>query len=289
MLAARWRMPIITVTITIGTLGALITSITGALAAHPAHSARYAFAARPQAVLKFAPSQAAPLVTDAVGKPKSKRGQAAPPMSQAMLTADALRQRAALSYLRQAHPPAAKYLAQTQQAQVRSNFCGPATVTEMLAQLGVKLSQTAAAKQLGTDGSGTDWSNDRGYPVARVLDANQKKNNYVAVGLPWTPNGGEVRTYESDLVTDLNRSGGVPLAGNAYEVPGGPHLIGHPVGQEIMHWFDIRGYSQGGAVTAYEDSVHGAPSVAWNSSVPAYSTLPSATIVYILGARGYIW
>src|ERR1700683_1454579 len=123
MLAARWRMPIITVTITIGTLGALITSITGALAAHPAHSAhsaRYAFAARPQAVLKFAPSQAAPLVTDAVGKPKSKRGQAAPPMSQAMLTADALRQRAALSYLRQAHPPAAKYLAQTQQAQVRS-------------------------------------------------------------------------------------------------------------------------------------------------------------------------
>ena len=79
------------------------------------------------------------------------------------------------------------------------------------------------------------------------------------------------------------------LAGNAYEVPGGPHLVGHPAGQQIMHWFDIRGYAQSGAVTAYEDSVHGAPSIAWGSSVPAYSTLPSTTIVYILGARGYVW
>ncbi len=69
----------------------------------------------------------------------------------------------------------------------------------------------------------------------------------------------------------------------------GHRVIGHPAGQEIMHWFDIRGYSDGGAVTAYEDSVHAAPSVAWNGSVPAYSTLPSSTIVYILGARGYIW
>jgi hypothetical protein len=41
----------------------------------------------------------------------------------------------------------------------------------------------------------------------------------------------------------------VPLAGNGYEVPGGPHLIGHPPGQTIMHWFGIRGYSRSGAVT----------------------------------------
>jgi hypothetical protein len=245
--------------------------------------------ARPAAVLKLAPSLAAPLVTDAVGKAKSKRGQAAPAMSQAMLAANDAKQRAAVSYLAQARPPAAKYLAQTQQAQVRNYFCGPATVAEMLAQLGVKLSQTAAARQLGTGAAGTDWSNSNGYPVPRVLDANETKTSYVAVGLPWTPNSADVKTYETDLVTDLNRGGGVPLAGNAYEVPGGPHLIGHPAGQEIMHWFDIRGYSDGGAVTAYEDSVHDAPSVAWNGSVPAYSTLPSSTIVYILGARGYIW
>jgi hypothetical protein len=286
MLAARWRTPVITVTVTVGTIGALVTSITGALAAHPSVSS---VSSLPSVVLRAAPSGAAPLVTDAVGKSRSKRGEAAPPMSQAMLTANALKQRAASSYLARAHPPASKYLTATQQAQVRNYFCGPATVAEMLAQLGVKLGQTAAAKQLGTDGSGTDWSNNKGYPMARVLDANQHKNGYVAVGLPWTPNNAQVKTYIGDLVTDLNKGSGVPLAGNAYEVPGGPHLVGHPPGQEIMHWFDIRGYSQSGAITAYEDSVHGAPSIAWNSSVPAYSTLPSSTIVYILGARGYVW
>jgi hypothetical protein len=35
--------------------------------------------------------------------------------------------------------------------------------------------------------------------------------------------------------------------------------------------------------------VHGAPSVGWSAGVPAYSALPSRTIVYILGARGYVW
>jgi hypothetical protein len=153
----------------------------------------------------------------------------------------------------------------------------------------VKLSQPAVAKQLGTSGSGTDWSNGHGYPVPRVLDANQQKTKYVAVGLPWSPTSTQISTFKTDLVADLNQGGGVPMAGNAYEVPGGPHLVGHPAGQEIMHWFDIRGYAQSGAVTAYEDSVHGAGSIAWNSSVPAYSTLPTSTVVYILGARGYVW
>jgi hypothetical protein len=159
----------------------------------------------------------------------------------------------------------------------------------MLAQVGVVLSQNAAARQLGTNTSGTDWSNGRGYPVARVLNANQDQTKYVAVGLPWSPTQAQVARYQKDLVTDLNRGNGVPLAGNGYEVPGGPHLVGHPAGQQIMHWFDIRGYARSGAVTAYEDSVHGASSIAWGASVPAYSMLPSATIVYILGARGYIW
>jgi hypothetical protein len=206
-------------------------------------------------------------------------------MSQAMIVANRIRQAVALSYLAGARPPAARYLAETEQAQVRNYYCGPATVSEMLAQLGVTLSQPAAARELGTGKSGTDWSDAHGYPVARVLDANQKKNNYVAVGLPWTPRKAQVATYVRDLVTDL--SAGLPLAGNAYEVPGGPHLVGHPAGQEIMHWFDIRGYTRSGAVTAYEDSVHGAPSVAWSDAVPAYSSLPSSTIVYILGARRY--
>ena len=99
----------------------------------------------------------------------------------------------------------------------------------------------------------------------------------------------QVRTYEIDLVTDINHNGGVPLAGNAYEVADGPHLVGHPENQQISHWFDIRGYSNSGATTKYEDSVHGASSVSWSAAVPAYSALSSRTIVDILGARGYDW
>jgi hypothetical protein len=125
--------------------------------------------------------------------------------------------------------------------------------------------------------------------VPKVLNKNQHLNNYVAVGLPWSPTKSQVKTFEVDLVTDVNHNGGVPLAGNAYEVPGGPHLVGHPVNQTIFHWFDIRGYRKSGATTDYEDSVHGASSIGWAATVPAYSSLPSSTIVSIIGARGYAW
>jgi len=209
-------------------------------------------------------------------------------MSRAMLRANRIKQAQARRYLRTAKPPMARRLARTQKAQMRNYYCGPATVSEMLAQMGVMLSQSAAARELGGR-SGTDWSNARGYPVPRVLDAHQHQTRYVAVGLPWTPTRRQIATYVADLVTDISKGSGVPIAGDAYEVPGGPHLVGHPPGQEIMHWFDVRGYARSGALTYYEDSVHGAPSIAWSAGVPAYSALPSATVVYILGARGYIW
>jgi hypothetical protein len=35
--------------------------------------------------------------------------------------------------------------------------------------------------------------------------------------------------------------------------------------------------------------VHGASSIGWAATVPAYSSLPSKTIVTIIGARGYAW
>ena len=39
----------------------------------------------------------------------------------------------------------------------------------------------------------------------------------------------------------------------------------------------------------YEDSVHGASSISWSGSVPAYSTMASGTIVTIVAGRGYVW
>jgi hypothetical protein len=248
----------------------------------------------------------APLVSDAQPPMASKRGLAAPPMSAAMRQANNRKQVAAAKLLqlmaRRMGPdvkcgspaclaglPAAANLAGTEQPQVRNYYCGPATVAEMLAQLGVTLSQPAAARELHTTTNGTDWSDTSGYPVPRVLNQNQTRNRYVAVALSWAPTARQVSTYETDLVVDINNNGGVPLAGNAYEVAGGPHLVGNPVSQTIMHWIDIRGYQDYGGVTNYEDSVHGASSVGWALNVPAYSSMPSAIMVDILGARGYDW
>ncbi len=257
-------------------------------------------------VLGTAARLPAPLVRDDGPARRGKRGLAAPAMSPDMLSANAQRQVKARRMLRLLRSnsaadakctsracrtglPAARDLKATQEAQQRGYYCGPATVSEMLAQLGKKVSQSAAARQLGTTPAGTNWSDDSGYPVPEVLNSNQKKNDYVAVALPWAPTTTQVRTFETDLVTDINHNGGVPLAGNAYEVAGGPHLAGNPVNQTIFHWFDIRGYQNYGSVTDYEDSVHGASSIGWSTAVPAYSAMYTSEIVEILGARGYDW
>jgi hypothetical protein len=243
--------------------------------------------------IRAAARMPAPLVPDSAPAFSTKTGLPAPAMSTAMIRADAQRQAMARAFIarrRARHRiPAARDLRPTQRMQVTNYFCGPAAVSEMLAQMGVIVHQRKAARELGTTPGGTDWSDSSGYPVPRVLNRNQRVTDYVAVGLPWVPTGPEIRTYEIDLVTDINHGRGAPLAGDAYEVPGGPHLVGHPAGQTIFHWFDIRGYRQSGAVTDYEDSVHGASSIGWGASVPAYSSLLSSTIVNVLGARGYDW
>jgi hypothetical protein len=273
---------------------------TTARAGTPAAAARAGH--RTQVIAAVTP---APVVTD-IAPASSKEGMAAPLMSVSMKQANDRKQAAALELLRmlarrigpdakctslacRAGLPVARDLAPTQQPQRYNYYCGPATVSEMLAQMGVTLSQQNAARELGTTGDGTDWSDASGYPVPRVLNQNQDANTYVAVGLPWSPTSAQIRTFEIDLVADINDNAGVPLAGNAYEVAGGPHLVGNPVDLTIMHWIDIRGYQDYGAVTDYEDSVHSATTIGWGLDVPGYSSLASSTMVNILGARGYAW
>ena len=258
------------------------------------------------AAIRSAATQPAALVTDTGMGARTKVGLPAPVMSGAMLAANAAKQVVAASFVKAMQAdaaalskcangacpselPASRNLRPTQKAQINGYFCGPATVSEMLAQMGKALGQRKAARELGTNSDGTGWSDANGYPVPEVLNANEGLNNYVAVGLPWAPTRHDIKAYEIDLVTDINHNGGVPLAGDAYEVAGGPHLVGHPVNQSIFHWFDIRGYKNSGATTDYEDSVHDASSIGWAATVPAYSSLPSATIVNIVGARGYDW
>jgi hypothetical protein len=289
MLAARLAVPIVATALSLGSVVAADTAL-AQVGQSPAAVGKHPGAAGPslQALLRAGAADSAPLVTDLVPADASKRGLPAPPVSPQMALAGRIRQSQARIDVHGVLVPAAIDLAATQQPQIRNYYCGPATVSEMLAQMGVKLSQRAAARELHTTLDGTDWSDGTGYPVPNVLNANQKRHAYVVVALPWSPTARQVKTYQNNLVTDVGHDK-VPIAGNAYEVPGGPHLVGHPLGETIMHWFDIRGYSAGGAITDYEDSVHGAPAIGWAGSVPAYSALTSATIVYIVGARGYVW
>jgi hypothetical protein len=188
------------------------------------------------------------------------------------------------------YPSGASVVA-NQKAQTTSYFCGPAAVHEALDALGVWLTQADAAAELHTTTDGTAWSGGgtkpSGYPVPDVLNAHQTRNYYVPQSVA-SPTASAISTYQKDLEMDIWALR-VALIGDAWEVPNGPHLVGHPPNREIFHWFEIRGYQNSGASTMYEDSVHNATSVTWYASVPAYSTLSSNTIVTIISGRGYVW
>ena len=187
--------------------------------------------------------------------------------------------------------PASAWFAGNQTPQITSYYCGPASVHEALNSVGVGMSQQTAADHLNTTSDGTAWSgggtSPSGYPVPDVLNHHETRNYYVPQYVS-SDGTSAVSQYEQDLTYDIYVVG-APAVGDAYEIPGGPHLVGHPMDKEILHWFDIRGYTSSGASTMYEDSVHDATSVPWSAGVPAYSTLASSKIVTIVEGRGYVW
>lgn len=189
--------------------------------------------------------------------------------------------------------PSAAQVAANQTPQSKNYFCGPAAVHEALEALGVSLTQAAAAAQLHTTTDGTGWSGvgtkPSGYPVPDVLNANQSQNYYVPQPVSAPATSAAISAYQKDLVSDIAAIH-APLIGDAWETATSDHhLVGHPTDRTIFHWFEIRGYSDSGATTLYEDSVHGATSVSWYAGVPAYSSLPSSWIMTIVSGRGYVW
>jgi hypothetical protein len=187
--------------------------------------------------------------------------------------------------------PSSASLIANQTPQTTSYYCGPASVHEALGAVGVSLSQSAAAAALHTTTNGTAWSgggtSPSGYPVPDVLNRYQSRNYYIPQPVS-SATSGAISTYENDLASDIAALR-VPLIGDAWETTTGSHLTGHPADHVIFHWFEIRGYFGSGGTTLYEDSVHGATSISWSGNVPAYSNLPSSTIVSIIGGRGYVW
>lgn len=171
-----------------------------------------------------------------------------------------------------------------QYAQTTGYYCGPAVVSEMSATTPgsspYNLSQSTVASYMGTTTDGTS----AGQEVNGL-------NHFVGVpdfgrtfyGMVWTsdpPTAQQNTDFVNHLAADVAVSS--PVAGLAYEVAGGPHLVGHPVNQNIGHWIEIGGYNS--SQVWYADS---ATSV-W-SSVPTYSWFSTSTMEIILGGAGYIW
>ena len=155
---------------------------------------------------------------------------------------------------------ASRSLVANQVPQQTSYWCGPAAVHEALNARGIGTTQSGLASALGTTTNGTAWYTGSSYPVPTTLNNKLGNAYYYPTNVSYSPTSTEKATFQTDLVSDID---------NGY--------------------FEARGYADYGASTMYEDSVHGATSVSWSASVPAYSTLSSSTITTIVGGRGYVW
>src|SRR5579872_1173921 len=132
-----------------------------------------------------------------------------------------------------------------QYGQVTGYFCGPATVEEVSATTpgpsAIGLSQWTIASYMGTSSNG---GTSTGGEVAGlnhyVGNPDFNFNYYMPVDMSYNPTSAERGTFITDLQYDLDH--GTPTVGRAWEIAGGPHLVGHPVNEEIMHYFAIGGH-----------------------------------------------
>ena len=171
-----------------------------------------------------------------------------------------------------------------QQGQWTSYYCGPATVSEMaLTVPGPSwVDQGGAASYMGTNGDGTSVGQLVSGLNHFVGVPNYGYNFYAYVWMDYNPTAQQRADFLARLQYDVTVN--TPVAGNAWEVAGGPHLIGHPAGQTIFHWFEIGGWSTNSSQVYYADSA----TTVW-SSVPAYSWQNTYTVATIMGGRGYAW
>ncbi|MFB7373146.1 hypothetical protein ACFC0D_25240 [Streptomyces sp. NPDC056222] len=185
------------------------------------------------------------------------------------------------------------------QSQKTSYWCGPATlvITQSAADEVAGRSQQDAATLLKTNSSGTAWygininvPSPTGYPMADALNYRLPGAGYVPKALPYTPTATDKANFKQHITHNTDHD--YAIAGNAWEVPGGPHLVGHP-NIEIFHWVSIDGYNTDSAAgqVNYLDPVGGVSTsvISWAGSVPKSARISSDTITTIMGGRGYVW
>jgi hypothetical protein len=171
--------------------------------------------------------------------------------------------------------------------QVNGNWCGEATIEAISATAPgpspLGLSQYTIASYMGSrpsDGTSTGQMTNALNHYVGVPDYGF--TFYHMIFMNDNPTSAQRSAFVHDLQMDVDDFSS-PLAGDAWEVSGGPHLAGHP-NQEIFHWFTIGGWNTNSGQLWYTDS---ATSV-W-SSVPAYSWFNMHTAETIMGGRGYVW
>ncbi|GAA2806951.1 hypothetical protein [Streptomyces showdoensis] len=185
------------------------------------------------------------------------------------------------------------------QSQKTSYWCGPATlvITQSAHDEVGGRSQQDAATLLKATSSGTAWygidinvPNPTGYPMADALNYRLPGAGYVPKALPYTPTATDKATFKQHITHDTDND--YAIAGNAWEVPGGPHLVGHP-NIEIFHWVSIDGYNTDTAAgeVNYLDPVGGVSTgvISWAGPVPKSAHISSDTLTTIMGGRGYVW
>lgn len=191
--------------------------------------------------------------------------------------------------------PWQRYLIATQEPQWNVFYCGPAAVSASLRQVAYHhggtwvLSQGQAARALGTTRDGTVWADGTGSPVARVMNRHTPTGVHYVAHFVSGATPAEIdklrRVVRFDIALDRH-----PIIGDAFEAPNSRyHLTGHPTNRIIFHWFNIRGYSEGGNRIHYQDSVAGASSVTWQANVPRYSSRSTVAMTSIVAGRGYVW
>lgn len=173
------------------------------------------------------------------------------------------------------------------QLQWNGYYCGPAAASMALGIRGITVDQGTLGYLMRTDELGqTAWSGVNAYvptvtgrPMPDVMNYYMGWQWFYPVGLSYDPTAAEKSAYRDRLwVIDS----GYPIVGDAWEVPYGPRLAGHPINQEIFHWYTIYGYADWGWTTWYMDSA----GFAANNGIGA---LASDTITTINGGRGYLY
>jgi len=166
----------------------------------------------------------------------------------------------------------------SQSGEARHYWCGPAALVSTLKEDGRgTYTQTWAAGVLHTTTGGTDMG-----PMLTALNKYAGGFIYDQVNVPASGYSAYVSTYEGHLMADINA--GYGLVGDVHEVPGGPHLAGHPVSEEIFHYIAIDGYFNSGSTTHYAD-----PATTVWSAVKPYANISSALLIRIIADHGYYW